>query len=104
LGLPGWIAQWNERKQRTNRKTKTDLYWTPFEGFLSDKDKFTLKASLCEALSLLHMLELNVHNETSRLRAVVLGLANNNGPTPTVEEAYDPKSLYYSRYISNRKI
>jgi hypothetical protein len=37
----------------------------------------------------LHMLELNVHNETSRLRAVVLGLANNNGPTPTVEEAYD---------------
>jgi hypothetical protein len=38
------------------------------------------------------MLELNVHNETS-LRAVVLGLANNNGPTPTVEEAYDPKSL-----------
>jgi hypothetical protein len=39
------------------------------------------------------MLELNVHNETSRLRAVVLGLANNNGPTPTVEEAYDPKSL-----------
>ncbi len=39
------------------------------------------------------MLELNVHNETSRLRAVVLGLANNNGPTPTVGEAYDPKSL-----------
>jgi hypothetical protein len=59
----------------------------------SDKDKFTLKASLfCEAFyiqKLLHMLELNVHNETSRLRAVVLGLANNNGPTPTVEEAYD---------------
>ncbi|MFV8333101.1 dimethylarginine dimethylaminohydrolase family protein [Flavobacterium sp. GSP14] len=39
------------------------------------------------------MLELNVHNETSRLRAVVLGLANNIGPTPTVDEAYDPKSL-----------
>ena len=39
------------------------------------------------------MLELNVHNETSRLRAVVLGLATHNGPTPTVEEAYDPKSL-----------
>ena len=39
------------------------------------------------------MLELNIHNETSRLRAVVLGLANNNGPTPTVDEAYDPKSL-----------
>ncbi|MFV8352488.1 dimethylarginine dimethylaminohydrolase family protein [Flavobacterium sp. XS2P14] len=39
------------------------------------------------------MLELNVHNETSRLRAVVLGIATHNGPTPTVEEAYDPKSL-----------
>ncbi|MFV8362156.1 dimethylarginine dimethylaminohydrolase family protein [Flavobacterium sp. ZT3P35] len=39
------------------------------------------------------MLELNIYNETSRLRAVVLGLANNNGPTPTVNEAYDPKSL-----------
>jgi citrate synthase len=34
IGLPGWIAQWKEmREQRTNRKTKTDLYWTPFEGF-----------------------------------------------------------------------
>ncbi|MDN3676632.1 arginine deiminase family protein [Flavobacterium paronense] len=39
------------------------------------------------------MLQLNVNNETSRLRAVVLGSALNNGPTPTAEEAYDPKSL-----------
>lgn len=39
------------------------------------------------------MLELNVKNETSRLRAVVLGTAESNGPTPTAEEAYDPKSL-----------
>jgi len=39
------------------------------------------------------MLELNVQNETSRLRAVVLGTAINNGPVPSVEEAYDPKSL-----------
>ena len=39
------------------------------------------------------MLELKVKNETSRLRAVVLGTAVNNGPTPSVEEAYDPKSL-----------
>lgn len=39
------------------------------------------------------MLKLNVKNETSRLRAVVLGTAVSNGPTPTVEEAYDPKSL-----------
>ena len=39
------------------------------------------------------MLELNIKNETSRLRAVVLGSATNNGPTPKIEEAYDPKSL-----------
>ncbi|MGG5575724.1 dimethylarginine dimethylaminohydrolase family protein [Myroides sp. C15-4] len=39
------------------------------------------------------MLQLNVKNETSRLRAVVLGTAVSNGPTPTIEEAYDPKSL-----------
>lgn len=39
------------------------------------------------------MLSLNINNETSRLRIVVLGTAMNNGPTPTKEEAYDPKSL-----------
>ena len=39
------------------------------------------------------MLELNIKNETSRLRTVILGSAVNNGPTPKMEEAYDPKSL-----------
>lgn len=39
------------------------------------------------------MLQLNVKNETARLRAVILGTAKSNGPTPTIEEAYDPKSL-----------
>jgi len=39
------------------------------------------------------MLVVNVKNETSRLKAVVLGSAINNGPTPTASEAYDPKSL-----------
>ena len=39
------------------------------------------------------MLQLNVKDESSRLRAVVLGTAKSNGPTPTIEEAYDPKSL-----------
>ena len=38
------------------------------------------------------MLQLNVKNETSRLRAVVLGTAVSNGPTPKPEECYDPKS------------
>ncbi|MEO7975808.1 arginine deiminase family protein [Flavobacterium sp.] len=39
------------------------------------------------------MLQLNIKNETSRLRAVILGSAFHNGPTPVAEEAYDPKSL-----------
>ena len=39
------------------------------------------------------MLQLHVQDETSRLRAVVLGTAESNGPTPLAEEAYDPKSL-----------
>jgi N-dimethylarginine dimethylaminohydrolase len=39
------------------------------------------------------MIALNIHNETSKLKSVVLGSAVSNGPTPTVEEAYDPKSL-----------
>lgn len=38
------------------------------------------------------MLKLNIKNETSRLKAVVLGTAESNGPTPLVEECYDPKS------------
>ena len=39
------------------------------------------------------MLELNIKNETSRLRAVILGTAKSNGPTPSIEDAYDPKSI-----------
>lgn len=39
------------------------------------------------------MLSLNIKNETARLKAVVLGSAINNGPTPSSKEAYDPKSL-----------
>ena len=38
------------------------------------------------------MLKLNIKNETSRLRAVVLGTAKSSGPIPTAEECYDPKS------------
>ncbi|HEX9980751.1 MAG TPA: arginine deiminase-related protein [Flavobacterium sp.] len=43
------------------------------------------------------MLKLNVKNETSRLRAVILGTVENNGPTPSAEETYDPKSLEHIR-------
>jgi N-dimethylarginine dimethylaminohydrolase len=39
------------------------------------------------------MLYLNVNDEISQLKAVVLGTAESCGPTPKPEEAYDPKSL-----------
>lgn len=39
------------------------------------------------------MLKLNIKNETSRLRAVILGTAESMGPVPKPEECYDPKSL-----------
>ncbi|WP_340075101.1 dimethylarginine dimethylaminohydrolase family protein [Leptobacterium sp. I13] len=39
------------------------------------------------------MLQLNVKNEIAPLKAVVLGTAISNGPTPKAEDAYDPTSL-----------
>ena len=39
------------------------------------------------------MISLYIQNETARLKSVILGTAVSNGPTPTTEEAYDPKSL-----------
>ncbi|NND62182.1 MAG: amidinotransferase [Flavobacteriaceae bacterium] len=41
------------------------------------------------------MIKLNVNDEVSRLRAVVLGIAKSNGPTPKIEDAYDPNSAMY---------
>ena len=38
------------------------------------------------------MLNLNIADETARLRAVVLGTAADSGPVPDPAEAYDPKS------------
>jgi len=43
----------------------------------------------------LTMLKLNIKNETSRLRAVVLGIATSIGPVPKVEDCYDPKSVQH---------
>jgi len=37
-------------------------------------------------------MNLHITNETSKLKAVVLGTAESNGPIPTLEEAYDHKS------------
>lgn len=39
------------------------------------------------------MLQLNITDETSKLKAVLLGTAESCGPTPTIEDAYDPKSI-----------
>jgi N-dimethylarginine dimethylaminohydrolase len=39
------------------------------------------------------MLHLNIHDETSPLKTVLLGTAKSSGPVPRPEEAYDPKSL-----------
>lgn len=39
------------------------------------------------------MMQLNIVDETSPLKAVILGTAQSCGPTPAPEEAYDPKSL-----------
>lgn len=38
------------------------------------------------------MLKLHIKNETSRLKAVVLGTAKSNGGEPKLEDCYDPKS------------
>ena len=38
------------------------------------------------------MIKLNINNEISRLRTVILGRADSNGPIPQLEDAYDPKS------------
>ena len=45
--------------------------------------------------NIIYMIKLNVQDETSRLRAVVLGTAISNGPIPKIEDAYDPKSIEY---------
>ncbi len=38
------------------------------------------------------MIKLNINDEISRLRAVILGRADSTGPVPRLEDAYDPKS------------
>lgn len=41
------------------------------------------------------MLKLNIKDETSRLRAVILGTAESCGSTPSLADAYDPKSAQH---------
>ncbi|NRD21060.1 amidinotransferase [Winogradskyella eckloniae] len=40
-------------------------------------------------------MKLNIENETSRLKAVILGTAESVGPIPSIEDAYDPKSIQH---------
>ena len=49
------------------------------------------------------LVKLNIKNETSRLKAVVLGTAESNGPEPSLEEAYDPKSAEFIKMGSYPK-
>ena len=37
-------------------------------------------------------MELHIHNETSRLREVILGLPQSNGPAPSLGQTFDSKS------------
>jgi N-dimethylarginine dimethylaminohydrolase len=41
------------------------------------------------------MLHLNINDETSKLKAVVLGTAKSIGPIPDPKDCYDPKSLQH---------
>src|SRR5690606_21313146 len=58
-----------------------------FNSITSKNFLYLLKTNIQE--------NMNVHvtDETSRLKAVILGTAQSNGATPTIDEAYDPKSL-----------
>ena len=38
------------------------------------------------------MMKINIENETSKLKAVVLGIADDFGGTPKLDQCYDPKS------------
>jgi len=34
------------------------------------------------------MIPIQIHNETGKLKSVILGLAHSNGPTPLAADAY----------------
>lgn len=40
-------------------------------------------------------MKLNIQNETTHLKAVILGTAQSVGAIPSIEEAYDPKSIQH---------
>src|SRR5690606_14418508 len=58
-----------------------------FNSITAKNFLYLLKTNIQENMNL------HVTDDTSRLKAVILGTAQSNGPTPTIDEAYDPKSL-----------
>ena len=43
------------------------------------------------------MISININNETSKLRDVIVGIAHDFGGVPTIEQCYDPKSKEHVR-------
>ena len=41
------------------------------------------------------IIEPYITSETSPLKSVILGIPNDFGGTPNIEDCYDPSSLYY---------
>ena len=41
------------------------------------------------------MININIQNEYSLLKTVILGIADNLGNLPSEADAYDPRSLYH---------
>ena len=46
------------------------------------------------------MLNINIENEYSRLKTVILGIADNLGDPPSVSDTFDPRSLYHIKNLS----
>tara|TARA_B100000886_G_scaffold279579_1_gene203633 strand:+ start:525 stop:1436 length:912 start_codon:yes stop_codon:yes gene_type:complete len=43
------------------------------------------------------MIKIKIENEYSRLKTVILGIANDIGEPPKIFDAYDPRSLYHAK-------
>lgn len=64
------------------------LFYVPCFNFL-------IFVSMTIDPSIPEIIHLNIQNETAPLKAVILGTAVSNGPTPKPEDCYDPKSLQH---------
>lgn len=46
-------------------------------------------------MSVSNQIALNIHNETGSLKSLILGIANNFGGTPSINNCFDPQSRYH---------